>query len=217
MKHIHLLSKIAKKHKQTSPLLMLSGVFLFASVIFAFYSQNHNVNTKPSVKGISYAAPTKSPTSTPTQTPTTYVTSVPRKIITFSSQTPTQTIKTNQPVSSSNVQGASTQKSSSTSIPTSTPKPIVNIQIREPDGTLNFTVNLNSGNNLCDNLTEAKNEGKIKSLTFDNSYMSTMHSAYVREINGYQNNWTVSVNDKTPQGCSLYTPNAGDSITWKFG
>lgn len=108
-----------------------------------------------------------------------------------------------------------------TALPTSQPsqasKPTVTMQIIEPDGNNNFTVILTSGNNLCDSLTEAKNEGKIRSLTLDYSYMSSLHSAYVRELNGYQNNWTVTVNGKSPQGCSLYTPNPGDIIVWKFG
>ncbi len=109
------------------------------------------------------------------------------------------------------------QSTPPTSQPSQAPKPTVTMQIIEPDGTNTFTVTLNSGNNLCDNLTEAKNEGKVRSVTIDYSYMSSLHSAYIKEVNGYQNNWTVTVNGKSPQGCSLYTPNSGDSIVWKFG
>lgn len=92
----------------------------------------------------------------------------------------------------------------------------VTLHITDPDGTKIFQVTLHTGDTLCDNLVEAKNEGKIKSLTLDNSYMQSFHSAYVREMDGFTNNWTVSVNNTSPQGCSLYTVKPNDSIIWKF-
>jgi len=95
--------------------------------------------------------------------------------------------------------------------------PIVYIQLTDPDGTLSFDVKLNPGDDLCDNLVEARAEGKIRSLLIDDSYLATFGSRYVREINGYSNNWTVKVNDTRPEGCSLYTPKAGDNIIWSFG
>lgn len=96
------------------------------------------------------------------------------------------------------------------------PENQVNIQISEPDGNFSFSVTLQSGDDLCSSLSRAKDEGKIRSLNVDDSYMSTFGSSYVREINGYQNNWTVSVNGESPKGCSLYKPNPGDNISWKF-
>jgi hypothetical protein len=105
----------------------------------------------------------------------------------------------------------------SATAPVAKPVPTVNIQIIEPDGNFSFTVTLHDGNTICDSLTDAKLEGKIKSVTIDDSYMSSLHSAYVKEINGFTNNWTFTVNGQSPRGCSLYTPKSGDMIVWKFG
>ena len=105
---------------------------------------------------------------------------------------------------------------------TSTPTPIISsqdvtIQITEPDGTFTFQVDLHNGNTVCDILQTAKSEGKIKSLTFDSSYMSSLHSLYIKEMNGFSDNWTFTVNGSSPLGCSLINPKPNDSIEWKFG
>ena len=100
---------------------------------------------------------------------------------------------------------------------TQVPQATVSIQLSDPDGTSIFHVRINPGDDLCANLVEAKAEDKIKSLTVDDSYLETFHSRYIREINGYSNNWTVEVNDVKPEGCSLYYPKAGDQIIWRFG
>ncbi len=94
---------------------------------------------------------------------------------------------------------------------------VVHLEIIDPDGTSSFEMKLNQGDDLCENLTEAKAEGKIKSLTIDDSYLATFGSRYIREINGYSNNWTVEVNGIKPKGCSLYKPQPGDKIIWRFG
>ena len=69
----------------------------------------------------------------------------------------------------------------------------------------------------CDVLQKAKDAGKLKSVTFDDSYMATMHSRYISEINGFANNWTFTVNGSSPLGCSLSQPKPNDTIVWKFG
>lgn len=92
----------------------------------------------------------------------------------------------------------------------------VTVQIIEPDGTSNFQVMLHSGNTVCDILQTAKSEEKIKSLTLDNSYMDSLHSAYVKELNGYKDNWTFTINGTSPLGCSLASPKPNDNIIWKF-
>ncbi|HEY4516443.1 hypothetical protein A3C18_03765 [Candidatus Kaiserbacteria bacterium RIFCSPHIGHO2_02_FULL_54_11b] len=118
------------------------------------------------------------------------------------------------------IQGSTTKSINhpSNSPSTSTvPYSIVYVQLSDPDGVSNFEVNLNPGDDLCANLVEAKAEGKIRSLLIDDSYLATFGSRYVREINGYSNNWTVKVNETRPEGCSLYKPKAGDYIEWKFG
>ncbi len=106
--------------------------------------------------------------------------------------------------------------------PAPTPPPslttaIVSVTIITPNPTSNFTVLLEDGFNVCDVLIKAKNEGKISSLTLDDSYLSTYKSLYVYEINGFANNWTFTVNGESPLGCSLYFPKDKDTIVWKFG
>jgi hypothetical protein len=90
----------------------------------------------------------------------------------------------------------------------------VHFTLIEPDGTFNWVVGLGSGTTACDVLTEAKAEGKLRSVTM--SYYSSFHSYYIEEINNYHNNWTFSVNGKAPPGCSLVTVGQGDNVTWRF-
>jgi len=92
----------------------------------------------------------------------------------------------------------------------------VHVTIVQPNGTARFEVKLNTGDDLCAGLMEAKAEGKISSPLIDYSYLETFGSLYIREINGYSNNWTVEVNGVKPQGCSLHKPQPGDSIIWRF-
>lgn len=114
------------------------------------------------------------------------------------------------------------------SAPVSAPRtqyhPQVHLTIIEPDGKSSFDVDLINGDDLCENLREAKQEGDIHSLTLDDTYLSTFGSLYVREINGYGNNWTVEVLPAgrqamaiKPEGCTLYKSKAEDEIIWRFG
>lgn len=215
MLNIQFIQKIAKKIKYTSPFLIFAFVSIFLSIIFALYSQRQTTNSV--IKRISYNTPISNPTKTLTPQITAFIIPTVKKTL-------NQPLPTVYPANTPTIFQQKTHSTSqnpsvmpTTVQPTQVQKPTVNLQIIEPDGTSNFSVTLNSGNNLCENLIEARNEGKIKSLTLDNSYMSTMHSSYVREINGYNNNWTVSVNGNTPQGCTLYSPNPGDTVVWKFG
>ncbi len=149
-------------------------------------------------------------------------TAIPTTILGASTQNNSQvSIPTNTPIPVQNNQTNnnptpthSTGSGSSTSAPPQQTQQTVNLQISEPDGTFNFTLPV--GGNACDELTEAKNEGKIKSVSFSNQYMSSMHSLYVTEINSYQNNWTFTVNGQGPAGCSLASPKAGDNVVWRF-
>lgn len=103
--------------------------------------------------------------------------------------------------------------------PTSTPVAvvsIVNVDIKTPDSSSSFSVEFKDGMNVCDVLQKAKDDGKISSLTIDDSYLSTLNSKYVYEINGYKNNWTFTVNGNSPLGCSLSNPKPNDIIVWKF-
>jgi hypothetical protein len=91
------------------------------------------------------------------------------------------------------------------------------MKIITPEGENNFTVELKDGQNVCDNLYEAKAENKIKSLTIKDAYLESMGSLYVYEINGYKNNWILSLNGKSSSvGCSKVFPKNGDVVEWKF-
>ena len=102
--------------------------------------------------------------------------------------------------------------------PTQTPdSQTISVEINSPDGTSSFSVDYTDGMNVCDILQKAKDNGKLKSVTFDDSYMASLHSRYVSEINGFANNWIFSINGASPLGCSLSQPKPNDKIVWKFG
>ncbi len=100
--------------------------------------------------------------------------------------------------------------------PTSAPaQQTINLTISEPDGTTANIITLNGDQTPCSILNEAKSEGKIKSLTIQN--YPSLHSDYIQEINGYQNNWNFTLNGvNEPTGCSNYHLHANDTVTWKF-
>lgn len=102
----------------------------------------------------------------------------------------------------------------STTASTQSSNPQVSMTVSEPDGTNNFTVDFHTGMNACDTLSEAKTEGKIKSVTMQ--WYASLNSNYVYEINGYKNNWTFTVDGKSPQGCSLITLKQNDNVVWKY-
>ena len=103
-----------------------------------------------------------------------------------------------------------------TATPTPLPNPKITLEIIFPSETLNLSEEIKNGSTVCDLLSQAKDEGKIQSLTIDNSYLPTLKSAYVYEINGYKNNWTFTVNETSPRGCSLSFPKPNDIVVWKF-
>jgi hypothetical protein len=146
------------------------------------------------------------PTTTPALTQTPIPTNLPTRIL----PTPTQILTTQ----TTNIIALT---STNTPIPTtSTNTQTITLQIQFPNSNLNTTLPLKSNENACDLLQDAKDQNKLTSLTFDDSYLSMMHSRYVKEINGYQNNWTFTVNGTAPLGCSLSTPQPNDTIIWKF-
>ncbi len=130
--------------------------------------------------------------------------------------TPVMLQKTAYPPTTAYPAQTTTTSTTTTTTSTESTSPQVSMTVSEPDGTNTFTINYHDGMNACDSLTEAKTEGKIRSVTIDNSYQSTLHSSYVKEINGYSNNWTFTVNGQAPNGCSLYVMHQGDNIVWKY-
>ena len=70
--------------------------------------------------------------------------------------------------------------------------------------------------NPCSILNDAKNDGKIKSVTITH-YDAPLNSDYVKEINGFSDNWKFSIDgDGKPAGCSNYKLNKNSTVTWKY-
>lgn len=98
----------------------------------------------------------------------------------------------------------------------SVPQAFINLQIKSPAGQSSYSINASSVTDACNVLTAARDQGMIKSVTIDDSYQAVLKSAYVREINGYYNNWTFKVNGFSPKGCSLASVNKGDMVLWEY-
>ena len=235
-----------RQHSIPTPgIAILILVVSVLSVSFIAHSNNHQESKKVlAAKTQISPTPSNVPTDSPTfqSQPAVFMSSqmTPKQQLPTATPVPNQSLSTqttsqsqvtsqsdtaqSQPVSTpTTVPTIVLPTATPTSIPVPTSQPTVpaqtvTMQVVEPDGTKNFQVILHSGDNLCDNLTEAKNEGKIKSVTLSNAWMSSFHSLYVVEIDGYSNNWTMSVNGISPSvGCSLINPKPNDTITWTFG
>lgn len=103
--------------------------------------------------------------------------------------------------------------------PTVTPTQIsaaVEVTISQPDGTSTFNIAWHEGMNVCDVIKQAKAAGHITSLTLDESYIASMKSPYIYEINGYKDNWVFEVNGKPTLGCALVTIEQDDHVMWKY-
>lgn len=111
---------------------------------------------------------------------------------------------------------SSPNTSTQTVAATTTPQPTINLQLKSPAGSSQYAVKLIAITDACTILTAARDQGYVKSVTIDNSYLSTLKSAYVREINGYYNNWTFKVNGASPKGCSLASITTGDTVVWEY-
>lgn len=94
------------------------------------------------------------------------------------------------------------------------PQSTVNLQINS-GASAGFTVSYVAGMNACSILTEAKNEGKVPSVTL--VYYSSFQSDYVKELNGQSDNWTFKYNGTSPPvGCSKVPLHPGDTVTWSY-
>lgn len=183
-------------------LLFLTGIFL---VIFPLVSKetspktSSKENVKTEVKTVA-AIPT--PSSSPTLAPLTQA-----KILV---PTPTP-----QPTPMSAVLPTVT--------PTATPTPVPAVQTMQVNlvinGGGNLTINVDPGNNQCDVLSKASEQGKISSLNM--RYDNNLGTNAVYQINGIgkENSvwWTYKVNGVSPsQGCSYLKVNNGDKIEWSY-
>lgn len=224
----NIFSKIIQYKNYLLAILLLGTIIALTSnpTLLALKSSK-NAPKKITTKQIQNRQPTINPTATPTPQSIKHpvlaaaiqLTATPKPI----SSIPTPIIPTDKPAQSTPNPTTQPTPTISVSIATNTitPSPTpnsqqVNLQIQLPTSTITTTLPLKSNTNVCDVLQEAKDQNKITSLTFDDSYLSMMHSRYVKEINGYQNNWTFTVNGASPLGCSLSTPQPNDTIVWKF-
>lgn len=111
-----------------------------------------------------------------------------------------------------------TPTASPTVAPTTVPAqtPTITVSIHSPGGTASFTLPFTTGSTPCSVLTDAKNQGKISSVTIMH-YGAPLNSDYVKEINNYSDNWTFAQNGTSkPKGCSNYTLSSGDNVTWRY-
>lgn len=97
-----------------------------------------------------------------------------------------------------------------------TPQPLVNLRLNSPAGQFTYSIKATTVTDACNILTAAHDQGLIKTVTIDDSYRAVLKSAYVREINGYYNNWTFKVNGVSPKGCSLASVKTGDTVLWEY-
>ncbi len=229
----------AKLNKPTLlPVVVVVFTFIIAgSIAYAFAPKPHATIAKVAITEKKVAMTTKKqkPSVTPevkvlgantqkTSWPTAEVAKSPTATpVPHSTQTASNTTTSGQQTTTNTLTQQTTQNSSPTVTPQPTTAPTtasvtntVSMQVQDPAGTSNFMVTLKNGANACDVLQEAKDEGKINSVTFDDSYMASLHSRYVTQINGYANNWTFTINGSSPNGCSLSNPKPNDSIVWKY-
>lgn len=108
---------------------------------------------------------------------------------------------------------------SASSTPSPSPSPaaqMISMEIKQPDATFNFNVEISEGMNVCQVMQKAKDEGKINSLTINDKYLATFNTLLIEEINGYKNSWVFTVNGESPMGCSLTSLKNEDKIAWEF-
>lgn len=155
-----------------------------------------------------FVPPTPTPSPTPIPTPT------PVHI-----QTIITVVVTPTPIPTAQPSPTSTPTPTLTPSPTPTPTPVlslVNVEIKEPNQAFTFSLNIIDGLDACQMLQQAKDEGRINSLTLDDRYLTSFNTLLVKEINGFQDNWVFTVNGTSPMGCSLINLHGQDRIVWEY-
>lgn len=164
--------------------------------------------------------PTTTPIPTTTPETKTYVTNNYITVVAAPSPTPTQQGQAPlTPIASPTPTPTPTSTPTPSPSPTPAPTPItstVNIEIKTLGTSSSFTIEIDEQMDACEVLVKAKNEGKIASVTLDDSYLSTFNTLLVSEINGHSNYWVFTVNGESPMGCSLVTLKNNDQIVWEF-
>lgn len=192
----------------SSPLLAIAIVFFILGGM-SFATTKPLEKVQPQEIKISSVVPTKVQNSTVIEVvkqtaPKQAILSMPSPSSVPQRNVQGTTIPVSQPVQSANQS------------PTSVPVDTISVQISEPDGDTSFSLSFHENSNPCSVLNDAKNEGKIRSVTVTH-YGPPLNSDYVKEMNGYQDNWTFVINGEgRPLGCSNYILGKGNTVTWKY-
>lgn len=200
-----------KAQKLTSKIIFSLLILLgFGLIVYSLipeekrFSPNKNEVTSGQTKKISPSQATVQGTTAPEETKSLSAVSTPVPSINNS-------LPTNSPIVSTST--------SVTSTPASTP---VNQQIQvnlSINGGGSFSVNVDQGNNQCDVLKKALEEGKINSLNMQYNIIYNSYAVYQINGIGKENSvwWVYTVNEISPtQGCSYIKANNGDNIEWKY-
>lgn len=109
----------------------------------------------------------------------------------------------------------------STTVPQPTNTPAVNTfhVTLTINGASVGTIAMEEGNNQCDVLSRAKDQGKISQLLM--KYDNSLGTNGVYQINGIGKEnvvwWVYKVNGTSPtQGCSHIKANGGDTVSWEY-
>ncbi len=183
------------------------NIFKILAVVFLLLAGTslYNPNKNKQIQPIKLIQPSPVVTVTPTPIKSTL-------LITKGWENPT-------PTNVLPVQPTPTISTNSTNLtnPTSTPQQdVINLEINGPDGNNKFLLTYKEDLNPCSILNDAKNDGKIKSVTILH-YGAPLNSDYVKEINGFSDNWNFAVDGSgKPSGCSNYTLEKNSTVTWKY-
>ena len=129
------------------------------------------------------------------------------------SATPSVSVQTPLRPSDSEVQATPTNQ------PTSAPaKQTFQVSL-SINGSSIGNVTMEEGNNQCDVLSRAKDQGKISQLLM--KYDNSLGTNGVYQINGVGKDnavwWVYKVNGASPtQGCSFLKANSGDTAEWEY-
>ncbi|MFH0864395.1 MAG: DUF4430 domain-containing protein [Candidatus Gottesmanbacteria bacterium] len=195
------------KKRLIALIIFIIGLGLIA---FSLYPEVKKKNNSQ-VSGVQIK---EEPSAKPKNSPSISAVVTSSLVVQISSPNPTPLVE------SSNVPANSNSPSPEAS-PMANPPPAsqplqINLSI---NGGSSFTVNIDQGNNQCDVLTKAKEQGKIDSLNMQ--FNNSLGSFAVYQINGIgkENSvwWTYTINSVSPaQGCSYIKANNGDKIEWKY-
>lgn len=193
-----------------SPFIIAAFICFIIAIAIPFALRD----SKEEIKGVSQKI---SPSATPSATPA--VSAYKNKL----QAAQTQTYVTSVPVSTAqnpSVSFGSAQDKSSGQVTSAPTQAIKTFQVSlKINGSAVGAVDVQEGNNQCDVLSKAKDQGRISQLFM--KYESTLGTYGVYQINGQGSEnvvwWTYKVNGTAPtQGCSYIKANSGDNVEWEY-